>query len=515
MKRKMLGPSKICAVIAAHDAEAMREQLTTALRLTRMVELRLDWLLDDRQIRRFLRHVATSKPRATLIATCRREEAGGRYRGTIAGQLAHLAEAIQAGCEWYDLEIETVRKRPPELLDALLRPGRRLTSAHFFQRPPVDLKAVATELAGGRSDAIKIAAQCNSLTESRKLLKFAETRRNIVAVPMGDVALPTRFLALRRKNEFAYAPVENSTAPGQISLEEMKRIYRADQFGARTRVYGVIGDPIAHSLSPRMQNAGFFARGVNAVCLPFLTRDLQDFVDSIGPLGINGFSVTLPHKESILRFLHQCDPLAEKIGAVNTVAVRSGGRLHGYNTDYVGILQTLERRIKLRGSRVLIVGAGGAARAVAYALAQAGTAVFVSARRLQRAKRLARAVGGEAVERAALRHTAFDVIVNATPVGMHPSVASSPLKAGELNCKLVFDIIYRPQITKLLQMAARRGIQTVSGVEMFVAQGAAQWKIWTGHRPPVSAMRRVVLRMLSSESNSRAPGRSAYRQHQK
>lgn len=501
---------KICAVIAAPNAEAMRKQLSRALRLTRMAELRLDWLLDDREIRIFLRYLAASRPRATLIATCRRREAEGRYSGTIGQQLAHLTEAIQSGCEWYDLEIETIRKCPAELLDVPLRAGRRLTSAHFFQKLPADLAAVAAELADGRPHAIKIAAQCNSLTESRKLLKFAEARRNIVAVPMGDVALPARFLALRRKNQFAYAPVENSTASGQVSLEEMKRIYRADQFGPRTRVYGVIGDPIAHSLSPGMQNAGFFARRVNAVCLPFLTRDLRDFVDSVEPLGVKGFSVTLPHKESILRFLHQCDPLAKKIGAVNTVVVRGGGRLHGYNTDYLGVLHTLEQRIKLRGSRVLIVGAGGAARAVAYALAQAGTAVFVSTRRLQRAKRLAQAVGGEAVERAALRSMAFDVIVNATPVGMHPSVESSPLKADELNCKLVFDIIYRPLTTKLLEMAARRGIQTVSGVEMFVAQGAAQWEIWTGQRAPVSAMRRAVLQ-LSAESNSRTPEHSADR----
>jgi 3-dehydroquinate dehydratase/shikimate dehydrogenase len=283
----------------------------------------------------------------------------------------------------------------------------------------------------------------------------------------------------------------------------MKRIYRAEQFDARTRVYGVIGDPIAHSLSPVMQNAGFAARRLNAVYLPFLTHDLRDFVDSVEPLGIKGFSVTLPHKERILRSLHRCDPPAEKIGAVNTVVVRSGGKLHGYNTDYVGVLWTLERRIKLRGSRVLIVGAGGAARAVAFALAQAGAEVFVTARRNQRAKHLARAVGGEAVERAAVRSMTFDAIVNATPVGMHPFVARSPLEADELNCRLVFDIIYRPQATKLLQMAARRGIQTVSGVEMFVAQGAEQWKIWIGDQAPVRAMRRAVLRMLSSEDNSR------------
>jgi 3-dehydroquinate dehydratase/shikimate dehydrogenase len=500
---KMLSLDKICAVVAAPDAKGMLMQLRKALRLTRMAELRLDWLADDSQIRTFLRYLATSRPRATLIATCRRREAGGQYRGTITSQLAHLAEAIQAGCEWYDLEIETVRKHPRELHERLLDQGRQLTSAHFFLKPPGDLKAVATEIASSPCDAIKIAVQCNSLSESRKLLRFAQRRRNIVAVPMGDVALPARFLALRGRNAFAYAPVENSTAPGQISLDEMKRIYRAEQFDARTRVYGVIGDPITHSLSPAMQNAGFAARRLNTVYLPFLTHDLRDFVDSVEPLGIKGFSVTLPHKERILRFLYRCDPLAEKIGAVNTVVVQSGGKLHGYNTDYVGVLQTLERRIELRGSRVLIVGAGGAARAVAFALARAGATVFLTARRYQQAKHLARAVGGEAVERAALRRMAFDAIVNATPVGMHPFEERSPLEADELNCRLVFDIIYRPQATKLLQMAARRGIQTVSGVEMFVAQGAEQWKIWTGNEAPVGAMRHAVLRMLSSEDNPR------------
>jgi 3-dehydroquinate dehydratase/shikimate dehydrogenase len=508
---KMLGFSKICAVIAAPNARAMRRQLRKALRLTHMAELRLDWLSDDRQIRTFLCYLATLRPRATLIATCRRLEAGGRYRGTITRQLAHLAEAIQAGCEWYDLEIETVQKHPGKMLDRLLDQGRQLTSAHFFLTSPADLARVATELASSPCDAIKIAVHCKSLTESRKLLTFAQRRPNIVAVPMGDVVLPARFLALRQRNSFAYAPVENSTAPGQISLDQMKRIYRAEQFDSRTRVYGVIGDPIAHSLSPAMHNAGFAARRRNAVYLPFLTHDLRDFIDSVEPLGIKGFSVTLPHKERILRFLHRCDPLAERIGAVNTVVVQSSGKLHGYNTDYVGLLQTLERRVKLRGSRVLIVGAGGAARAVAFALAQAGSAVFVTARRHQRAKHLARAMGGEAVERASVRSMAFDAIVNATPVGMHPSVARSPLEADELNCRLVFDIIYRPQATKLLQMAVRRGIQTVSGVDMFVAQGAEQWKIWIGDQAPVAPMRRAVLRILSSEDNSRHSGGSRSR----
>jgi 3-dehydroquinate dehydratase / shikimate dehydrogenase len=332
----------------------------------------------------------------------------------------------------------------------------------------------------------------------------ARGRKNVIAVPMGAVALPTRVLAVREGSALAYAPVENATAPGQVSLDAMAHLYRADELRRKTHVYGVIGDPIGHSLSPVLQNAGLQARKMDAVFLPFLVRDLKDFLAAVGLLGIAGFSVTIPHKQAILRHLDDCDPMAAAIGAVNTVVLRGSGKLYGYNTDYVGVLRALERRIPLRGSRTLIFGAGGAARAVAFALAESGAAVCVCARRTEQAKALARAVGGEAVERHRLRREFFDAIVNATPVGMYPRTEQSPLKAHELNCRLVFDLIYRPRITKLMQIAARRGIETVSGVEMFVAQGTAQWEIWTGERAPESAMRRAVLRALANEEKMAA-----------
>jgi len=484
----------------------MLRQLRVAMRSTGTVELRLDWLRDGAEISRFLMRLP-SAPRGTiLLATCRRREAGGKFAGPIAEQLAHLTEAVAAGCLWYDLEIETVRQCPPELLRVLLAGARQFTSAHFFHGMPKNLQRVAGELSRGRSDAIKIAAHCNSLADARQLLALARKRKgkNIVAVPMGDVALPARLLAIRHGSAFTYAPVENATAPGQISLAEIKGVYRLDRLTSRTQVYGVIGDPIVHSLSPHMQNAGFQARRLDAVYLPFLVHDLRDFVASIEPLGIRGFSVTLPHKEKIMQHLDGCDPLAAKIGAVNTVVVRAGGKLYGYNTDYVGVLRSLERRIPLRGSRVLIIGAGGAARAVAFALAQSGAIPCISARKPERAKSLARAAGGETITWTKIRHEFFDAIVNATPVGMHPNIASSPLEARELNCRLVFDTIYRPRITKLLRLAKRRGIETVSGVEMFVAQGTAQFEIWTGERAPAAAMRRAVLRALDREEASAA-----------
>jgi shikimate dehydrogenase len=217
-------------------------------------------------------------------------------------------------------------------------------------------------------------------------------------------------------------------------------------------------------------------------------------------LGIRGFSVTLPYKQEILRYLDSCDPLASAIGAVNTVVVSAAGNLYGYNTDYVGVLRTLQERVTLPQSRVLILGAGGAARAVAFALAQSGASVCICARRPKEAKKLARAMGGEELPRSGLKSEFFDAIVNSTPVGMYPKTENSSLAAHELNCRLVFDLIYRPATTKLLQLASRRGIETVSGLEMFLAQGIAQWEIWTGQRAPAAAMRKAVLGTLRTES---------------
>jgi len=494
----MIGKDKICAVVAAEHSRAMWKQLERALRQTHTVELRLDWLLTEKEIHAFLRWLTTKRPRAALIATCRRLEAGGRFRGTIASQLLVLAEALRAGCTWYDLEIESASKCPPELLDVLLGEGRRLGSAHFFRATRAKWRSVAAELRRTRPDAIKIAANSSSLVDGLSLLRLARGRRNIVAIPMGDVALPLRCLALREGSALSYAPVETATAPGQVSLDALKNLYRADRISRKTRVYGVIGDPISHSLSPQLQNAAFHARKMDAVYLPFLVHDLRDFIRAIKPLGIRGFSVTLPYKQKILRHLDDCDSLATAIGAVNTVVVRGAGKLYGYNTDYIGVLRALQMRISLPASRVLILGAGGAARAVAFALAQSGAAVCICARRAQEAKMLAGAIGGEAVTRARLRREFFDAIVNATPVGMFPAVERSPLTVYELNCRLVFDLIYRPIETKLLQLATRRGIETVSGLEMFLAQGIAQWEIWTGERAPVTAMRRAVLDALGT-----------------
>jgi 3-dehydroquinate dehydratase/shikimate dehydrogenase len=265
----------------------------------------------------------------------------------------------------------------------------------------------------------------------------------------------------------------------------------------------VIGDPIGHSLSPLLHNTGFAARHVDALYLPFLVHQLRDFLSAAPEFGVRGFSVTIPHKQAILKHLKECEPLAAEIGAVNTVVVRKNGSLYGCNTDYVGVLRALQDKLSIKGSRVLILGAGGSARAAAFALARAGANVGICARREKAAKELAQAVGGEVVPRRALRTEFFDAILNATPVGMHPYDRISPLSPGELHCRIVMDLIYRPQRTHLLKLATQKGIAAVSGVEMFLAQGIAQWEIWMEKRGPEQAMRRAVLAALRAEEKSR------------
>src|ERR1700682_1348545 len=503
------GISRICAVAAAPTAAEMARQVRQALRETPTVELRLDWLRHDAERLRSLACLKKNRARnITFLATCRRRLGGGRFPGNIRAQLHWLGRAREAGCSWCDLEVETLREIPDGSLQGYAIPRRMLLSIHDFKRTP-PLNPILNRYLSGAAELIKIAATAGSIADGVRLLAAAKRSKKVVAVSMGEAGLPARILALRSGSALTYAPVAEATAPGQVSLWDMKHLYRAHRLTRRTAVYGVIGNPIGHSLSPLMHNKGLSARRIDAVYLPFLVNDLHDFLKAVPELGVRGFSVTLPHKQGILKFLKECEQLAESIGAVNTVMVRPDGSLYGCNTDYVGVLRALEKKLHLPCSRVLIFGAGGSARAAAFALARAGAAVAICARREKPAHELALAVGGEVIPRRALRGEFFDAILNATPVGMHPHERISPLEPRELNCRIVMDLIYRPQRTELLKRAAQKGIITVSGVDMFLAQGIAQWEMWTAKRAPETVMRRAVKSALNAESESgnNKPGR--------
>jgi 3-dehydroquinate dehydratase/shikimate dehydrogenase len=492
---------RLCAVIATPSAAAALAQITEALKQTKTLELRLDWLKSDRERSRL---VSLLKRRRfggiTLLATCRRVLGGGKLEGGAEAELYWLTQAREAGCQWCDLEIETLRELPGQCARACPIPKKILLSAHDFQRTP-KLPRRFVHARQGEADAYKIAVMARTLTDSLRVLRLARESTGVVVVPMGEVGLPARLLALREGSALAYAPVEAATAPGQVSLQEFKRLYRADAATRKTVVCGVIGNPIAHSLSPLLHNTGYVAAKRDAMFLPFLVENLGEFVSAIPEFGLRGISVTIPHKKTMMKYLDDCEPIAERIGAINTVVVSKSGRLRGSNTDYTGVLRALQGKLRLAGARVLIFGAGGSARAAAFALTNIGADVMICARRESAARELARACGAQVIKRRHIAAACFELIVNATPVGMHPNEGVSPLSAKELNAQFVMDLIYRPMQTELLRIAAKKQIGAISGVEMFLAQGFAQWELLMGLRAPEAAMRRAVLQKLRADES--------------
>lgn len=496
---RKLFPEPIAVVLAERTPEAFWAALRRAERTARVAELRLDYLGTVTAIVRVLERLARRGTRLTLIATCRRRADGGEFDGSPSAQMAMLEFAARAGCRWVDVDAATLESFPRPLQAVFLREAGRIVSLHDFTRTPAPLESLYRRLNRLGGSLVKIAAQARSHKDTVRLLSLARKHRGrAVVVPMGTVGIPGRVLALRAGSTLAFAAADGglAVAPGQLSLSDMRERYRVHKLDRSTRVYGVIGKPILHSFSPPIHNAAFAHARVNSVYLPFEVEDLRDFLACLKPMGVAGFSVTAPHKQAILRHLHQTDPVAEMIGAVNTVLVRRDGRLLGYNTDYVGVLRSLQRQIRIEASHILILGAGGSARACAFALATAGAFVGITARRPGQARMLARAIGGEAVPRAELSHRRFDAILNCTPVGQAPEAEASPLRTAELNTRVVFDLVYNPMETLLVRRARRRGCRTVPGWKMLVEQGAAQFEIWTGRRAPVRVMERAVRRGL-------------------
>src|ERR1700682_1126014 len=302
------GKDCVCGVIAAGTAREMIVQVRLGLKSTQTLELRLDYLRNARERTAFLAWLRQKRPRAALIATCRSRQGGGLFGGSRKAQLEVLVRAVRACWRWRDVEIETAKPILPAELQAALSPARLIVSHHDFRQTPRNLPGLARRLLHAGGEIAKIAGDCRSISDSVRICDLARGRRDIVAIPMGEAGLAGRILALRAASALAYAAVEQATAPGQLSLDMMKHLYRAGQITRRTRVYGVIGNPIGHSLSPLLHNTAFRARKFDAVFVPFLVRELGDFLRSIQPFGIAGFAITIPHKEGIIRYLDDCDP---------------------------------------------------------------------------------------------------------------------------------------------------------------------------------------------------------------
>jgi shikimate dehydrogenase len=347
------------------------------------------------------------------------------------------------------------------------------------------------------ADVIKIAVQVHRLSDCVRLLDLAPALGPFggkVLIGMGEHGTVTRVLARRFGSAWTYAGDMGQI--GQVSAGLLVEQYRFRALSESTHIYGLTGAPIGHSVSPAMHNAAIRAAGLDAVYLPLPAADPDDFMTFARALGVEGASVTIPFKVSLADRVDEMDATARDVGAINTVGVVNG-RWMGRNTDVTGFLRPLEDRgVALSGLRGSILGAGGSARAVAIGLRSKGLAVQVHARSRDRAEAVASDVGGR-VGPWPPEEGSWDLLVNCTPIGMHPRVDETPLPARLLTGRLVYDLVYNPQVTRLLREAEEAGCQTIGGLDMLVAQAGEQFHWWTGVQPQAGVMRAAALERLS------------------
>jgi 3-dehydroquinate dehydratase / shikimate dehydrogenase len=499
---------QVCVAIIGDSAAEMAEKAESAVRDNSFLEFRLDYLDKPLAALPQLKEFLGLHSEATAVATCRRKANGGRFEGNLAAEFDVLLKAAQAGCHLVDLELQSAESIKKAEREKLQEYAALIISHHDFDGTH-DLDKVYQRMVPLAPDFYKVVSTAKSLSDNLTMIHFLERTRDqasVIGVCMGDYGIISRVLGLRAGSAFTFAAasVGEETAPGQIASRTLHETYRIEQVDAATRVYGVAGNPVKYSLSPMMLNTAFRRETVNAVYLALQTGRMNDLLHLVNELPVHGFSVTMPLKLEILKHLDRTDAMTEKIGACNTVVRAQDGKLIGFNTDVAGIVRPLETRIDLRKAKVLVLGVGGTGRAAVYGLLERGAEVSILNRTPQKAQGLARSSGAKTIRREMVAKTQFDVIINTTPVGMTGQKQQTWLEPDELNAKYVFDAVYTPLDTPLLQMARARGIAAITGLEMFVNQGAEQFQLWTGKPAPKEEMYRVALHALKQRAETGA-----------
>ena len=504
----------LCVAIFVSDvAQAKRDIAAAAEAGADLIELRIDDLTEAVDVQSII-----SDFDRRFILTCRPTWEGGHSELSNEDRIRLLSTiAPTDDTVMVDIELRTLRESGTGDFE-----NRLIVSAHDFKGRPDRLTNLFNELNAAPGEVAKVVWLARSIRDNVEVFELLQHRqRPTIALCMGEAGLISRVLAKKFGAFLTFASLrdESGTAPGQVTIADMKRLYRWDALNAKTRVYGVVGWPIMHSMSPAIHNAAFEHVGHDGVYLPLLVQSgyesFKAFMESFlafAPLDLSGLSVTIPHKENALRYLKEkgaaVEPLAEQIGAVNTVIIDRDGddvQLRGINSDYAAILDTITTALgiargDLAGKRVAVIGAGGTGRTAVAALAAQGATVVVYNRTKERADELAMEFDGKTGKVVAARleklcDSCCEIFINTTSLGMHPNVDASAFgdRIPELSDKtLVFDTVYNPMETKLLKQAKTAGAKTVGGVEMFVRQAVRQFEAWTNHPAPGDVMRRVI-----------------------
>ena len=512
--------AQLCVPVCASQASSLSDSIERAARCADIIEVRLD-CLDEAEweaARGALGRLLYSAELLSVpfIFTNRPAEEGGRRRLDARRRFSVWMDRN----EWHDGEIYK-----PVFADIELDFVSSLTdlrsfevrhnctvicSHHDFSGVPADLERIYERMAETPARILKIAVRADDITDCIQIFSLLERARregrSLIAVAMGEAGAWTRILAPSRGAFLTYGSLERSqaTAPGQLTAEELRRVYRIDRIDRETQIAGLVGSPVSHSLSPHMHNAAFAACQINGVYLPFEVRALDGFMRRmVHPhtremdWNLCGLSVTAPHKQAIMAHLDWIDPAAGEIGAVNTVCLRDG-ELHGYNTDAAAALAPLEGLIDLRGARAAVIGAGGAARSVLWSRRERGARATLFARYEERARETASRFDTELRSLDGAQFKDFELVVNATPLGTRRSSDAShedetPVRSAQLRgAGVVYDLIYNPSETRLMREAREAGCRTVGGLGMLLAQGAEQFRLWTGREAPLEAMSKAA-----------------------
>lgn len=503
----MLAPSRVCAVIARTRHKMMQVELREAVaRGAKFIEVRLDFLLKAVDYKRLQPYKA-----CPWMATFRVPVDGGRFSGTEPERQTLLRQAIVSGLfDWIDLETDVA--------DSIRRFGtvKRVVSYHNMKETPTDLDAIYERMLKQDADVVKIAVLANTPDDCRQIVELQKRApKPTIAFCMGELGFYTRFTCLKFGAPWTYAAFnpERGLAPGQPNLDEFRTIYPVQDLNRETQLFGLFGDPVAHSYSPILHNHMFRRNKVDAIYLPFKVPDgqLPAMVEAMKAVPLSGASVTIPHKEAAAALASERDPTVREVGSSNTLLAKQDGGYFAVNTDYPAAIESIRSHLDTKAAEqgqpapefnqlfVLILGAGGVSRALAYALHKAGAHVTVTARTQERAEKIAGELGCKFCPWAA-RHSPnrVDLIINGTPIGMHPNVNESPMHASFLKPGLtVFDTVYSPQHTLFIRDAEARGCGVITGLDMFVRQAAKQFELFTNIAPSLEEMRELMRKAMS------------------
>ena len=481
----------ICVPITASNNNEAIKDIGTANRVADIIEIRADL------IRRPNLGLLIKKAQKPIIVTNRKNSEGGKFGGNAKKRIELLEHAILLNPDFVDIELSCGEKAINNLKKIIKKNKKKtkiIISFHDFKKTnKKKVSLVFNKIKKLKPDIIKIATFANSINDNLIIFdlikKAKKENKKIIALCMGDKGEISRILSPVLGTEFTFGSLSKGkeSAPGQISAEVLKTVYRVDKL-KNPKIYGLVGNPVEHSKGVIIHNKSFEQLGLKYIYVNFLVDDISSFIKRCKDI-VSGLSVTIPYKRSVITHLDDVDETAKRIGAVNTV-VKRNNKLVGYNTDYIGTIKSLKKNINIKNKTVLMIGAGGVARAVAFGIVKEGGRLIILNRTLKNAAKLAKEFECEFGGLADIKKmNDIDVLINCTSIGMFPkidnSIANKKLLKKIIKRKgVVFDMVYNPVETKLLKDAKTAGLKIISGLELFINQAAAQFRLWTNKDMP-------------------------------